>query len=173
MKRRGRRLGRVMRWGVYGCTLALLAMLVLSIWLEPYATFEYMPTANQRRSRTFTGFELHQGVLKLARTPDYRQMYFSMPDPGWHSSFGRGRVSFVPAQYMWYGLPSVNHSNGSRGSTAELVIPLVWPMVILVGLGLYLRVRGCKSKRAGCASCGYPLADLPTNTCPECGVEHG
>jgi len=58
-------------------------------------------------------------------------------------------------------------------STGVFVLRVPSIVVALVILGwVYMLWRWAPPRQqAGvCSSCGYPLADLPTNTCPECGA---
>jgi hypothetical protein len=55
--------------------------------------------------------------------------------------------------------------------SAQLFIPIWMPMLVAAGFAWYWRPR--RIPVACCQSCGYALDGLASDTCPECGVEHG
>lgn len=90
----------------------------------------------------------------------------------WGQRGGASRSMLSLDEWIWDGwscrntiLPSFDWE-AARGRVASPVWLLATPVVLTCLLVMWRKKRnfdGC------CPSCGYPLTDLPTNTCPECG----
>jgi len=169
-----RRLSTILRWSLYILTALALCAVPVSLWLEPGVVIEHNPPPNTRANRTFTMAFMTDGVLMLERYPKYAQMGFSAPMPGWEAHWSFNAQPWPQLDTAWYHPPALKRGNGSGGPRYRIEIPTapVASILTLVSVGLWWWARinrppGC------CKSCGYSLTDLPSATCPECGVEHG
>ena len=182
-KHRSRRLGRVMRWGVYACTLVVLVVTALSFFFVFGAAFSKV-RQEQILLYTEVSVEFEKGRVDVELIPGGGyEMFNPLPEPGWYLNrwgyktkyykYPKGSI-FAP-KYQWWSLPGYTHGHGiPTGPTKEVSIPFVYLSVILSGLSMWVWIRVHKRNRLGrCVHCGYSLADLPTITCPECGVDHG
>jgi hypothetical protein len=56
-----------------------------------------------------------------------------------------------------------------RGAVTALALLGVAPILLFVWIALILRTERERRERGECVRCAYPLADVVTSECPECG----
>ncbi len=166
------RLKRVMRWGVYACTLFLLLLLALShVRILAYAE----ATVNaQTWSRT--SFGVDRGMLWLGYTPECRSCWGTKHAVSSHAFLNYPANNELAQEffYMKRGLGG-RLVIGSTAGTEYVYSASLWiPSAAFMCSTVLMWWRLLKRRRPGtCQSCGYPLVDLPSETCPECGVKRG
>lgn len=174
VKQRGRKLGRVMRWGVYACTVVCIALIPISFVWKPGAML--------------SGYGKPSGELVQAYSVgvDRGRLLFHTFTPtrySWSGDVDRGtKWSFRPQQagslLLWKSAPWWDRPRvwEDPGFPTMVDVPLVYLSVLMLiasGLVWLLALRGwvLRSRRSSlCLSCGYSLEGLTTTTCPECGV---
>lgn len=171
MKLLGAKRCRCLRWALYTLTLLALLAIPASIWTPQRLS---MSRTGESRVRYSMSFSLQQCHIRV----HYTDVYHMYAKPSW--SF-----SLVPKQYVrpnpdlhWWELPSVSLSKSPSASmqvitSLDIRVPLVYLAPLLVASSFVLIRRAQKRSAAGhCAVCGYDLADLESNACPECGADH-
>lgn len=138
------------------------------------------------RSRSIGVIVLLLGVVFILTPSDFdlhgRTGWLGWPRPAillWESSaripsmeigLERGESGPTSVVLAWGGIGRVfvfvPTNAGIDGCVVLIAALLARGIEARLGERLYCRLRG-----AACYSCGYPLTGLPTNTCPECGVE--
>lgn len=158
MKTLGRRLGRVMRWGVYLFTLVVTALFIWSFGLP--------------RTVVRNSVYLNDGRLLLTSYD------VSSEEP--NDKFAPGSIHhLIMIESMdqvlgeWWALPGM--PKAVRGDAHQVDLPLAYLSMLGLAFSARLYVHGRRLKRdpSDCAGCGYSLEGLESNTCPECGVERG
>lgn len=171
MKQRGRRLGRVMRWGVYACTIVMCLLCIASYWPQPRWSREDVPSNGSVGNRTYTDVIFMGGRINIERYPDYQQMGFSAPTPGVHYNF-EWHSQKNPSSLRSLSDSSTIARGG--GSYTRYRFRSLWPTALLAMISLVLWYRERLTQTPGCCqSCGYSLEGLDGQTCPECGVHRG
>ena len=166
-----RRLGRVMRWGVYVCTLGSLILCVASYWPEPRWSREFVPAQGSVAKRNFTEVILWNGWINIERYPDYQQMGFSSRRPGVHHIF-EWRSQQNPSSARSLSASSyITKGGGSGGAYIRYRFHTLWPCGLFFGISLILWFHGRITFHQGhCTKCDYSLDGLTSTTCPECGA---
>ena len=172
MKKNGRRLGRVVRWGVYACTLMFITVVIASYVRVIVFHYEY---AYNSRSRVldWVAVEVYDSRLQI-------EWHSSMTDRDLQNSTALlryVRLSEIKSTFFdlkAWSLPSSYGGGHHRGVYYGRDLPLGYPTGALVLVSLVLLIKSLsKRKRANTCPCGYSLEGLTSNTCPECGVERG
>ena len=172
MSRSKRRKLRVCgRWSIWSSTLLLIALIPISAWVGPRGQVEYVPERGSTESRRMLMVHCVDGVLISNYFPQYSQMYFSSPEPGWDFSVSNSDSPW-PRPVKWWRFVYAQ-GGGSGGSYSIVELPLVYPVVLMLGWSwLLVWWRWKQRHRAGhCAGCGCSLEGLTNDVCPECGVE--
>lgn len=173
VRRLGRGMRRMMRWGVYACTLLMILLCIASYWPEPRWSREFVPAQGSVAKRNFTEVILWNGWINIERYPDYQQMGFSSRRPGvhhdfeWHSQKNPSSIRAISASSY------ITKGGGSSGSYIRYRFHTLWPCGLLVGISLILWIRTRFVIHHGrCANCDYSLEGLTSTTCPECGRDN-
>ena len=153
------RFRRVIRWGVYACTLLVLVMFAGSI--------------GKNRTVVKNGMYLYNGrvLLMIYSSPPW------LPDDhydesGIHDLFTRMTLdSDQPG--MWF-RPVVN-LDGRFDERFRADLPLIYPLLagLAISARLFVVSRRMRRGLSDCGRCGYPLEGIDCGVCPECGVERG
>jgi hypothetical protein len=88
-----------------------------------------------------------------------------LPDSGW-----KGSIAHLGGSPVVEWLPDMNNGQGALSPSWFIRVPL-WPVLLLLGLGsAWTWWRWLSDPATRCASCGYDLAGLKGDVCPECGT---
>ncbi|MBL4697276.1 MAG: hypothetical protein JKX70_00435 [Phycisphaerales bacterium] len=172
MKRKHPKLRACGRWMVWVCTALLVIGIPVSIWVGPMARVKFVPEPGSASQRRMVQVHCIDGALVGRYYPQYKQMYFSGPEPGWDVDFEQSTESW-PVPVKWWRL-SFNRGGGSGGTSFNAQLPLVYPATVMVAWSVWLMPFWKWWKRVGldgvvCLSCEYSLAGLSGGVCPECG----
>lgn len=184
MKKNGRRLGRVVWWGVYACCMAVVIVFIASFF---YRVSGFYIRSNNRSAST--GIRIEAG-LSWGRISFLYESASPFKEPvAWpvgmvHKEFNVSRYHrplpntfHTPQPVSWWwppkGVPEKHlHFIGVETlwsiPLAYIVIPL-----LVISLRMYFMKRWNMKMVNHCGQCGYSLEGLTSNACPECGVERG
>lgn len=151
------RFKRVRRWSVYAATLVTISLIPISYWLNPFVYF--ITQSDRNNMSSFFLLDPCEGVW-MSSWGSYRGAKQGAPTV--RGLYFLNKNEAVPS--AWYAFP--------RLQAGYLKVPLVWPSIGLMTLSIIMWKRS-RQANGCCTQCGYALEGLPTNTYPECGVEHG
>ena len=159
------------------CTGLLVILMLVSLFVRRGIDFEYQKEDDWWSTGT-ARIGLGEGRLMVTvwdwqtLNPRYISHTDRSPDL-WKQRTGF-QVGFTKAPPVnserWQGWWRVIYAK-SPGLVTFVQVPLIYPCMILVGWSLWL-VRGRRKlrRRVGCCyECGYSLAGLESEVCPECG----
>lgn len=174
-----RRLGRVMRRGVYGCTLVFLLLFVLSY---PKAMqFSFANIRGTQATRFFMGVD--SGRLHIFF--DYNSLvgatWPKIKNPTGHVFLRATTVSderiiygttILPRRKWWTTPSRFPERNVQFGSNSHIWdLPIIYIALMFAGLSMWiLFVRRSIIPVGFCTHCQYSLERLESTTCPECGT---
>lgn len=118
----------------------------------------FSPSGNFYISFRLTRIYIWQGFRPAPKTKWDADifLYGGGPLDAWHDNYNQ-------LVFPWL---SVNPTRGSQ----TLVIPLTFlPMLPLTSSACWFLMARRERLKITCRKCGYPIAGLTTNTCPECG----
>lgn len=152
-------LRRIVRWGVYACTLLVLVMFAGSI--------------GKNRTVVKNGMYLYNGrVLLMIYSSPPRLPDDHFDEAGIHDLFTRMVLDFdQPGMWSW---PVVNlDSRSDERFRAEL--PLIYPLLagLAISARLFVVSRRMRRGPCDCGRCGYSLEGIDGAVCPECGADRG
>ncbi len=161
------RLRAIGRWMVWVCTILLLLLILISIWLRPGARIIYTSTTYVNRGIIL---DLSAGRFKALFSSGYA-VQSNVPSPTvgfdleywdrWPTVEKRSTVRWLSP--VWW------HSGQAiRGPEVSLIYPAAFGL-IWSGLIWHRRPR---FPAGHCVACGYSLDGLTSDVCPECGEKH-
>lgn len=168
-----RRLGRVMRWGVYGSTLGLCVLTLIGSFTE-FGSSVYFVRDGQSSGYPQIDLGIGRSRIVLDYSPSHDIGCFGdIPTPGLHAAWNQ-YGPFPPVRDSRFVPVNFSKGGGSAGPYTRIGVSLIYPAAVLMVISLWLRFM---SKRwhggtQACLHCGYDLKGLTTSTCPECGVQH-
>jgi len=155
------------RWMVWLCTILLVILISISIWLRPGARVFHTSMSYANRGLIL---DLSDGRFRsLFSSGQTVQSYDPVPTVGfdfeywdrWPMAEKRSRVRWL-SPVWWVGGQSI------RGPEVSLVYPaavgLIWSAV--------LWRRRPRFPVGHCTACGYSLDGLTSDVCPECGENY-
>lgn len=157
---------RTLRSLVTACGLTTLVLTINSAWFEPGVYVGYVASGGER-FRTLEA-TLSDGYLTETYHPNRSHGHWSTQPDGWDLALVRGQP-FPPNTRHWFAPPAVYRSGGSDGPSTRGELPMIYPVLLLVGWSAWLFMFRKSVAGRCCARCGYDLAALPSSTCPECG----
>jgi hypothetical protein len=139
---------RVLKWTGVGCTLALAALAVTSVWLDVMFDAPYWGASARRAA-----FRLDWRTGELVDAFGPR---------GWSVAAHTPRVTVLPAV--------VQIPIGSSMTIYNVIVPL-WVPILLIGAPTAWLWRRDRPRPAyACRTCGYDLRGVENgDPCPECG----
>lgn len=171
MKHRSSRLGRVMRWGVYGCTLLFCVLTLFGSFTEFGCTLYFV-----QDGQTYGYPQVDLGVGRSRIVVDYSPnhsigTFGDIPTPGLHAYWNE-YGPFPPVQDSRFVPINFSEGGGSAGQFTRIGISMMYPAVLLLVISILLRLMMGRpvGSTHPCSNCGYALAGLTTTTCPECGT---
>lgn len=154
MKSRDTRRRKALRWSLYSVTAFVLATALASIWPKPY--MYYKSPTNAAGVSTGISLVLLDGVLMSAQWKEEPAQPRTAPS----TVSGFGSHGAIPPS--WYMPPLFQ-----RG---YIKLPLAYPSALLLVASAVAFKLGRRSHPQGhCANCGYNLAGIESQLCPECG----
>ncbi|MFG0299280.1 MAG: hypothetical protein ACF8K1_06750 [Phycisphaerales bacterium JB047] len=89
---------------------------------------------------------------------------FVIGEPGAQASLGWSWQRFDPSWRWWFSIAQTPQSS-------QMLIPLWAPALVLLVLGWWARPK--RLGKGQCMMCGYSLAGIAGEDCPECGPGRG
>lgn len=163
-----------MRWGVYLCTICVLGVFIASFWVRAEIDWRGIGAGQAPRGLYAVGLSRARMTIMSCPHPDYGYDcwgYLPRPNPISVTMPGKFNTSAGSV----FARPKVFSFN-VYGKMSFINIPLLYPTMVtlIASVVLFVRERRRVARLgAGCQPCGYPLADLSGDTCPECGAWHG
>ena len=165
------------RWGVWVCTVGMIAMMFTSVRYQPGYTSVTQIT-DSAPSNVFIA-SLEQGRFSMGWYPIsivFREdfMRFSCTN-GWYRDGDQPDEVFITHSMLgdWYSPPRLSRFTLGQSTLIHFEFPLIYPTMIFIVASLYYlyaawvrfrhRLDGC------CKKCGYLLEGLASGVCPECG----
>ena len=173
---------RVVRpWGVWTLTLILLVAALVSFALHPSVSLK----VGTMRGGIARSIVLEEGSLGYFRNRYSVIVCYSEPGPTvdelarldqerWDLDWRSGWYEFKRYGIRPIRLPVWRWLLPSRPESSSFTVPLVLPLMLFGTLSFYSVLDERRRRRvlAGCcAKCGYSLAGLVSDVCPECGSE--
>lgn len=166
LKKNGRSLGRVVRWGVYACTTLFVMLWGLSTWSPFTLDITHVSSDSKPYVHEFV-FIFQDSRICIVYFPYWT--HGGDAEPGWRLIAHRHGVSGGLRDEWW--VPP--HFRGSFGSGQwNIEFPLVYTALASLVFTGWLTIRS-RPRQGECACCGYSLERLASNISPECGVERG
>jgi hypothetical protein len=164
-KRKHPKLRACGRWGVWLCTLLLIVMIPVSIWMRPGARLMYSTQVHADR-----GVNLDLSSCRLKALYSSGRVVHSYDPPPvvgfdfeywrrWPTPEKRGTARWI-SPVWWVSGRTI------RGPE----VSLIYPTVIGVVWSLLILHRRRRHPDGHCIVCGYSHAGLPSDVCPECGI---
>jgi len=187
VKQRSRRLGRVMRWGVYACTtlvvFVFLASFIIVSGPGPFVLSGYRQDSESPNKATVyilwvNGGRVYFDLYGINVQFDPENSELAQVSPAHHgvelepilhsySEYDRWEMSEYSGR-SWWSLFFIPQSEDKK--YCDIEAPLIYPALTLIlwSIAIFKKQRAF-ARFDRCSNCGYSLADLPTETCPECG----
>lgn len=176
---------RVMRWGVYACTLLAVVGMALSFHSGVSVSWARLTGSSGDRA-----IRLHlsadSGRVRVFFDPSSRVVFsgnFLPPKDHLrvrhYRSQKKGRVlsngTIVSRRDWWEGPASIPERHLQYSSRSKIWdLPFAYALALLIGLSIWVYIRRKQNYPRGyCQFCGYLLDGISDQACPECGVERG
>ena len=174
----GRRARSFVRWGVWMCAGVLVVLFGLSGWYGTYLALFYTIDSGKPNQRV-AAISCERGRLgfEYGHATSAELGLEALWVPGVRVRWDVDRIPFELSPYSppWWAMPVYVNTSNWRATHTYLEIPLVYPTVLMVGWSLWLirKQRKLQQRLIGCCKeCGYSLAGLASDVCPECGEKY-
>lgn len=166
----------VARWGVYLSTVALLGLFVIAIWF-PHGYISKATAAKTSGERVLT-IRLENGRFAIGAIPSDLAFrgFEDIPQINGGPLPSKSReIRLAHAlNGKWLSPPTLKQLSLNGSSMIHAELPLSYPLFPFALCSTIMLTRSVKRylhrKDGCCQHCGYPLTNLPTPTCPECGT---
>jgi hypothetical protein len=167
-----RRLGRVMRWGVYALTILCMTLFPVSFLWSPGVMLSGVGQPSGELVQAYT-LGVDDGRLLIRTFQPTRYSWSGSVDQGTDWEFGNR----IDGPMWWDASPWWDRPRVWKdpGFPTMLDVPLVYLsffMLFVCGLIWLIDLRGfvVRYRCNLCVACGYSLKGLTNSTCPECGT---
>ncbi len=177
-----RRLKRAMRWGVYACTLLAVVGFALSFHSGVSVSWAHLTGSSGHRAIRFH-LSADSGRVRFFFDPSSRVAFSGkILPPKDHLRVRHYRLqkkdrflsngTIVRRRAWWAGpaaIPERHLQYLSRSKIWDL--PLAYALALLIWLSILMYNRRKQNYPRGyCQFCGYDIAGLVIDSCPECGT---